>query len=222
MGKKYQSINPSNARVLIDYRNKEHPVRFQYPAKKSPFKIVLSGYYFLWIYLHMIFCLISIVIAFIVLLIIYFPLLIQGDFSSISSQIDWSGLILTLAFAFHLFFIPLLATLITINNKKLLSYMPQINMFSSLLLGYSFHKKITNLDSTTYKLPLFSNVFLDYKTKGEFAKYLYKVEIKEHDLKFRRRKWFFKIKDMKNDYLWYAEFKFKKIPKTGYLEISFK
>ena len=222
MGKKYQSINPSNARVLIDYRNKKHPVKFQYPAKKSPFYIVFGGYLSLWMVINIIFVFFNFIISVIILLIIFFPLLLQGDYSVVSSQMNWKELIPVLVFVFHMFFIPLIATFITLKNKKLLSYMPQINMFSSLLLGHSFYKKITKLDSTTYKLPLFSNVFLDYKTKGEFAKYLYKVEIKEHKLTFKRKLWFFKRKDMKNDYLWYAEFKFKKIPKTGYLEIMFR
>jgi len=220
--RKYQSMNPSNSRVLIDYRNKKHPVKFQYPAKKSPFKIVFGGYLSLWIVLHMYLILLFIIISIPILLIMFLPLLIQGEFSTISSQMNWRELIPALILIFHMFFIPLVATLITIKNKKLLSYMPQINMFGALLLQYSFYKKITKLNSKTYKLPLFTNVFLDYKTKGEFAKYLYKVEIKEHKLIFKKKLWFFKKKDMKNDYLWYAEFKFKKIPKTGYLEIMFK
>lgn len=82
-------------------------------------------------------------------------------------------------------------------------------------------------DNLQIEIPLFSNIFLDYETEEEFADYLTEVEIKEHDLQYRKTKTFFglirkrKQELVPNVYLWKATFKFKKKPTKGFLKVNF-
>jgi len=45
MAQKFQEINPSDARIYINHRDKENPVTFEYPSKKSAFKICYSFFH---------------------------------------------------------------------------------------------------------------------------------------------------------------------------------
>ena len=67
----------------------------------------------------------------------------------------------------------------------------------------------------------FNNIFLDYKATEEFAKYLERVEIVEHDFKVIQKRLFRKPKETQQDSVWTAKFYFTKIPKKGYLEIFY-
>jgi hypothetical protein len=80
------------------------------------------------------------------------------------------------------------------------------------------------------EIPLFSNVFLDYRATKEFAKNLLRVEIREHPFNYhikreKRRRGKDgkrgKRKDVKvrNFWLWRAQFIFKEIPHKGKLEV---
>lgn len=87
--------------------------------------------------------------------------------------------------------------------------------------GKSYYKIIKEVPANKIvELPLFKNVFLDYKAKGEFSKYLERVEIREHPFSkgiFKKGKLY---KKKGNNYMiWYAKFYFKEIPKTGELII---
>ena len=77
--------------------------------------------------------------------------------------------------------------------------------------------------SKTLELPLFKNVYLDYKASKDFGKQLERVEIKEHDfdelIKSKNRKERDKVKSKGQVFLWKATFYFKEIPKEGKLEI---
>ena len=75
-------------------------------------------------------------------------------------------------------------------------------------------------------IPNFKNVILDYKTSGDFNKYLKNIKIREHS-------WYTMKKDKKNKelrkskkkvdvYSWSAKFFFEKAPKTGYLEVIYR
>jgi len=100
--------------------------------------------------------------------------------------------------------------------------MPEIGKFASLFPGGSYnYKKINKLNSKTFQIPIFSNVFLDYKVTGEFSQFLSKVEIKEYEFKTIRKGIFKNNKD-DNEEHWFANFYFSKIPKTGELKVWFK
>lgn len=73
------------------------------------------------------------------------------------------------------------------------------------------------------EIPLFKNIYLDYKATKGFSKNLLKMKIIEHPFthivrKGRRRKEMI-TKTKKQVYLWKAVFYFKQIPKDGQLEV---
>jgi hypothetical protein len=206
---KYQSKNPSNSCIYIHHRSKK-PVKFSYPNKKSPFRIVFRTFFALWIFLNM-----FLAIPNLILFSIY-----RGEIQEEILNIMTFPFILIVL---HLFFIPLISTFILIKNDKLLSYMPEINRKLSLIpFGTHNYKKITKLNSTIFEIPIFYNVFLDYKATKEFSKYLIKVEITEHDFKVIKKNVFNKKqKTTQQDNIWKAKFIFSRIPKTGHLEMFF-
>lgn len=75
------------------------------------------------------------------------------------------------------------------------------------------------------ELPVFANIILDYKAKGDFSKYLHLFEIKEYKFYTQAYRRFYKgvkKKSMINEFIWYARFYFKQKPKKGNLEVIFK
>ena len=68
-------------------------------------------------------------------------------------------------------------------------------------------------------IPTFDNVMLEYKCKGDFDKYLNKLEILE--IPFNYKKGFKGMKKEKNQYVFQAVFHFLKKPKTGSMEVEF-
>lgn len=71
-------------------------------------------------------------------------------------------------------------------------------------------------------IPEFANVELDYKTNGDFSKYLERItirEYKEQKIKVRSRK----TSKLKVDvFKWYAIFYFKEEPKDGFMEVIYQ
>lgn len=76
-------------------------------------------------------------------------------------------------------------------------------------------------DTRIIEIPLFKNVFLDYEAKGEFSKYLLRMEIREHPFNqmLKKKKRYLRKKNVN---LWHAKFYFKEVPKTGWLEVRWK
>ncbi len=77
------------------------------------------------------------------------------------------------------------------------------------------------LDSVVI-IPKFKNIELDYKTTGDFNKYLTKIKIREYregkiNIKTGKIK-----KEKMDDLIWYAIFYFKNKPKKGYLEVIYQ
>lgn len=69
------------------------------------------------------------------------------------------------------------------------------------------------------EIPLFQNIYLDYKATKEFSKYLTKMEIREHPFNRIIRKGRKKIRKKRQVSLWKATFYFSEIPKDGNLEV---
>jgi len=99
------------------------------------------------------------------------------------------------------------------------------------LIGRGYFIKFKEVPANKIiEIPLFKNNLLDYKAKGEFSKYLLRVETTEHPfskgvfaIKKIRGKKIIRIKNKKkNIYLWKAQFIFSDIPKNGELEVRFK
>lgn len=190
--KKYQSINPNNSRIFIDY-SKSVPVRFEYIRKTEIFKIVYFNLFLLFAWFNLL-----------LLLIMFF---IFGYNP---------GLIL-----FTFFFgVPFVVSIFFVNNNKLLSLMPVIGKFNCLFpFWISKYRLIKNLDKRVFEIPLFKNIFLEYKATREFSKYLEKVEITEHNFKYETRGFYFIKRREKQDIYWKARFYFSHVPKLGKLEI---
>ncbi len=217
MKQKFQEENPSNARVFIDYRNKENPVRFEYPNKKSPLGIVFTSFLSLWFIINLFF-----IIPNAILLGGHQIYLLKGV-SGVTDEVSNITLRFGLLFV-HFLFLPLFITLIVLNNKKLLSYMPVINMWQTSLSSPSYYyKKITKLNSKTFEIPIFNNIFLDYKATKQFSKYLQEVKIIEHNFKtLRINRLTGRKKFEQQDDMWNAKFVFSEIPRTGFLEVKFQ
>jgi len=214
---RYQKSNPSNARIFIDYRNKKRPVRFEYPAKKSAFRICFNTFLMAWGLLNVFLIVMVIVLPSLSVRIVdfilpkvYYPFFVQVTFPLSFSIV-------------HFFLPPLVLATIFANNKRLLNLMPEINRFLSIFpLGRHYYKKIRKIKRRKFTIPYFSNTFLDCKATRDFSRFLTNVEIKEHDYKLMKRNWFSNKRRIKNqDGMWYATFFFSRIPKNGQLEIWF-
>lgn len=108
-------------------------------------------------------------------------------------------------------------------NKKVNRWIPEINKkMTSARYSATFNKCS---EDKVIEIPLFHNVFLDYDAKGEFSKYLQRVEVREHPFAMLSTKSIFgrrqkqKYKKKKNIFLWKARFIFKEVPKKGQLEV---
>lgn len=215
--KNYQELNPSNARIFIDYTNKKKPVRFEYPKKKSAFRICFSTFFFVYFFLN-----IMTIIAIVIITQLYDILSTETFVSVSSSSIDI--ILSVLIIGGYFIFLPMVLSLIIITNPTLLQRMPEINkkISSIFSLGVSYYKKIDKLNKKTFEIPMFANVFLDYKATEDFSEYLQKVTIKELDFKVEKRGFFRrKPKIINIDDVWHAIFYFSKVPKKGQLEVWF-
>ena len=91
-----------------------------------------------------------------------------------------------------------------------------LNLNGGISRYYKYYPK--DIIENIIVIPRFSNVKLEYKTKGDFSKYLKKIVIREYRHKTINKKK--KISKTKvNNYRWYAIFFFKEKPKNGYLEV---
>lgn len=96
--------------------------------------------------------------------------------------------------------------------------------FNQKLMDKHYSAEFTTCpDSLQIELPLFNNIYMDYEAEDEFSQYLTEVNIIEHDVKYIKRKGFFKKRNEKipNVFLWKAVFKFKAKPTKGFLRINF-
>lgn len=198
--RKYQLENPSNARIFIDFKNKENPVSFSYPNKLNSFKMALylflPVWFKLWILIIMPIFLLAILLG-------------MRDIASVTLVLFATPLVP-----------PLILSFIFSHNKKLILTLPKLNKFVSS----SDLKRVVicSLDSKVYELPIFENVFLEYKATEEFGKYLCKIEVVEHNFHYLRKGLFSrKITKEQNDSYWKARFIFSRIPKKGELQLEF-
>lgn len=76
-----------------------------------------------------------------------------------------------------------------------------------------FHKKI---EEKKFTVPLFGNVYLEYKTDGEFSDYLERIEILPAEYKYWDGE-----KEKSDEYHWKADFYFSKNPTSGELFIEY-
>lgn len=118
-----------------------------------------------------------------------------------------------------------LLTIWLIKQKWYQKWLPKVNAEGFLLKTRK--KKYYKYESddvleNVIVIPRFSNVELDYKTTGEFSKYLKNIKIRE----YKKRKIDVKTnkisKEKVEHFKWYVVFYFKKKPKNGYLEVIYQ
>lgn len=237
----YKDYMPANARVLVDYKAHEK-VKFAYPRewtyKKAVKKNVRPAVIGFWVMLN-------------TYILYYFginflaPFMLVGviiKFFQQGAVIQLSGVISRLVepstieigfpiilFIVYLFIPPYLFTFWFVRDKeRVANWMPKLGYWANKLGGGWDEKIFTPADVHDKKaiIPVFGNIFLDYKTKGEFNDYLEKIEIIEFPF-IRVRKYLFadllrrKITREKNDIEFRAIFYFSKKPKTGELRVEF-
>ena len=119
--------------------------------------------------------------------------------------------LLMMIFIFTVAFIGFFSMFIK-KNPTAQAVWPEVN---KKLYDKKYSKEITSLDSKTFEIPLFKNIYLDYIAEGDFERYLRKVEIKPHDFKYRKNK----KEIIDNFILWKAVFYFDEVPKEGSLKL---
>jgi len=206
---KYQSLNPSNSRVFINYKDKKKPVKFEYPNKKSSFKVCFGTFLGLWVLFNLFFIVPNAIAIY----------LIRGISSGFGTVVSFREILVIGGLLLHFFFTPLVLAKVFSLSPTLLSLMPEIN--KKLNSRTTYYKEVRKIKSRVFEIPTFGNVFLDFEATGEFSGFLDRLEIKEHDFKIYKRRPFRKDKYINNDEVWFAQFHFSKIPKTGRLKIWF-
>lgn len=112
-----------------------------------------------------------------------------------------------------------------LKSKKYCKWFPKAQANGMIFKTNSKkYKKFTSKDliENIVVIPRFSNVELDYKTKGDFSKYLDKIKIREYRGRKINLKTNKKSKEKIEHYKWYAVFIFKEKPKSGYLEVIYQ
>jgi len=232
--KRYQRLNPSYARIFIDHKRKK--VSFHYPSKMSTFECAFNVFFNIWGKYFLIITCIALAIG--AAGGGFYAYNHWDEFNNKTEQCDPTyaetgadtgdatiAFILAAIFGGLAFFMmgpPFIAALVVVNNEKLLRKFPDFCVKYRIKKdGGCHYVRKHKLDDTKFVIPLFENLFLTYKTAGEFKKYLENVEIKEYDYftKWKDRKG--KLKKEKNTEHWFVTFNFSKIPKKGYLEIHF-
>lgn len=141
-----------------------------------------------------------------------------GDSSSglISTLYIPSILFLFIVFGYYL---NKLVTYLLLKSKRYRKGFPRFN--AKIIRSRKYMKfKPEDVENNIVEIPSFSNVELDYKTKGDFSKQLQKIKIREHThYRYKKGKKYGKLK--RDICKWYARFFFKETPKDGHLEVVY-
>lgn len=211
---KYTGSLPLNARVTVDYSSGD--VKFSYPNKVSRTDAMRKA---AWV-LYGIFLLCYMFLAFacikswaVVGLILDPPAIPNVTIAATMDMLIRGAALLSLVFL-----PPMAATMSVVGNEdRFRTWFPKINAKFSQMLGTQMYKIVfRKTKDKRVEIPMFSNMVMDYKAVGEFAKNLQKVEIKEHEFSMKLRK-----KQSRNEYLWKAIFTFKEDCNRGYLKVHF-
>lgn len=198
----------SNARITISYKGKKPNIRFGYPLPKDK-RRGMSEYIWMNALIY------TLYFAFFGTIIGYFivqkVLLIVPSENSVYYSFSANYLIV---FMFLIY--------------KFKNNAPKISIWKTMVHNGAFYsKKFTKCsDSKILEIPLFNNVMLDYIAKGDFSRYLNRLEIREHPFKCHKIKgWMVgkqNIETLPQEYLWNAKFYFNAVPKKGSLEVFWK
>lgn len=242
MVKRFDGKSSKNARIKIDYRDKNPKVNFSYPSKKHQKEFtMLPRIFTLWILIWML-------------------ILITGEINE-KEYLDLSNHSLcmvyqetvcdslekgvmynlqkdlkeSMEYLFEprvlLFFLLLVVPPLLIYfpfEQKWKDYFPKHQGKRANKKLVVFKPKDIRKDEKGYfvEIPVFKNIILNYKTTrdSQFSKYLYLCEIREHNFKYvvsEKLEGDKKKEKELNEYIWYARFSFSKKPTTGQLKVLF-
>lgn len=216
MTRKFQVDNSNNARVLIDYTNRNEPVKFEVVGTMSSFKVAFNTMFSLWFMVIGMSFLLLIPVCFLSIL------LMHGSVSNFFSLwLYWIPSInyniwCFIAIMGLVFGVPLILALLYSKNQRLRLQLPYINAMASPKRFFAMLKP-SDIKDYKIEIPLFKNIVLDYKATGEMSKYLEKFEIIEHPFLWKTNEKF-----ERNPWLWKATFYFSQIPSNGLLRVRFK
>ena len=212
---KYADGLPINARITVDYTKQNNPVKFEYPVndrniKKWVLTFIFPSVLLVWVFI----CMFSWMGYSILtnLGTVFDAELPETTFILSQLLMGFSAAALACIAAFAP---PLIISFyIGYNYDKFKYQFPKFQAFVSLAISNHFHTFVVEeLKEPVFEIPLFKNILLSYEASGEFSKYLERVEIREHD---------FRYKGEKTQWLWKAKFVFSEIPKSGMLTGKFR
>lgn len=205
--RKFQQDNPNNARVRIDFSNKECPVEFEYVGTETPFRVVYKFYKRIFVYGY--------------LLVIVF---VWGLFIGISA-LNPLGFFYYYSIFIEVFVIyygtPFLLALL-FTKTRLVKKIPYLQSAYKPHFFATFEAK--DLKDNQLEIPLYNNVFLFYQMTGDFSTHKSRIDIIEHPFNMiTKKQGFFKTKRelRRNEYYWKATFTFKEGIKEGQLLVEF-
>lgn len=205
--RKFQQDNPNNARVRIDFGNKENPVEFEYVGTGTPFSVAYKLFRR------------TFTLQYLLVVVFVWGIFIGITISKPLGFIYYYSLFAEV-FAIYYgmpFFLALLFT-----KTRLVKRIPYIQ--SSYKPRYFAEFEAKDLKNNRLEIPLYNNVFLIYKMTGDFSTHKSRIDIVEHPFNMIMKvKGLFKTKReiRRNEYLWKATFTFKEGIKEGQLLVEF-
>lgn len=241
--KVYKDYLPANARIVVDYNSKEK-VKFSYPNEWTYRKAVWQRGYptiaCFWMSIHVIPLLYFLIYVGLPLVTCYiFYLFFTADLTTTTTYTytyNYIGEILKQIAAmlgiyaivfFYFFGIPAFITYYLSRDKeKLAEWVPKCGYWTAKVMGVIKEWTYTTEDVNNNKIVLssFSNVYLNYQSTKDFAKYLQKIEIIEIPFNYIKRRFFmpFRKKKEYNEFVFRAVFFFSQKPIKGELKIEFR
>lgn len=230
----FKDFTPANARVIIDF-NKDQPVTFSYPIEWTYWKavwknayptivsfwITITFYPFKFFFVPILFSL-----PFIGIYFILYPITKTVE-TYTYTQTGWPVIILlTIFFGYYLAIPALFTYILALDKEKLSKYVPKFGYWTMKLKGCTRYRTFNPKDIHRNKtiISIFNNVYLHYKTTGDFDRYLSKIEILEipYTYKIESLLWPFKIsKSEINDQEFRAVFHFKHKPLIGQMTVEY-
>lgn len=229
----YKDYIPANARILVDYKNKER-VKFSYPREWTYLKAVwVFGYQTVlswWLSLH-IFIIVKYMSWFLVILA---SVVVWFSFSPVTTvvpekvvEVGFNTFFPGILLGCYVLGIPAIITWVLSFNKNWLSNtVPKMGFWAAKLCGVEKKKTFFAEDVTEQNvcvIPHFANVSLDYEASGDFNRFLERVDIYEIPFEYQRRCFWlpWKMRTVKNDLSFRAVFIFSRKPCVGSLRTSF-
>lgn len=109
------------------------------------------------------------------------------------------------------------------HKEEVGKFFPKINYSMHQLLSLGHDRKIIeakpeDIVDNIFVIPRFSNVYLDYVVKGDFARYLQRIEVMEYPYNYTYEK---SQRKVINQYVWRTVFRFERKPETGSLKVIY-